>query len=113
MSLSTQPPDTEPQSSPVSDTANFDPIGRGADRRGAATPGTPQPSPPAPPPPPPPPTPFTPPAARPVGDARGRSSERRLRVARAKLGGQSRQARTEGERLDSAPGAASCMEVQQ
>ena len=36
-SLSTQPPETEPASSPVSETISFDPIGRGADRRVATT----------------------------------------------------------------------------
>jgi hypothetical protein len=34
---STQPPDTEPASSPRSETASFDPTGRGAERRVATT----------------------------------------------------------------------------
>src|SRR5436190_3690819 len=36
-SLSTHPPDTDPASSPLSETAIFDPSGRGADRRVATT----------------------------------------------------------------------------
>src|SRR4029079_3049206 len=36
-SLSTQPPETEPNSSPRSDTASFAPTGRGAERRVATT----------------------------------------------------------------------------
>src|SRR5438045_3989087 len=36
-SLSTHPPETDPASSPLSETASFDPSGRGADRRVATT----------------------------------------------------------------------------
>src|SRR3954451_24185327 len=36
-SLSTQPPETEPASSPLSLTASFEPIGRGAELRVATT----------------------------------------------------------------------------